>query len=126
MFPSCRGAVPRLASGTVAGVNCWFAWRRSRGGGQQAEAASQDAQQRLKELEDEKQLIRLFADTLEQVKSKYVESNVSDRELIEAAIQGMISRLDPYSNYIPPQELDGVSQRCGTRVRGHRHPGVGS
>ncbi len=58
------------------------------------------------DLADERELIRLFADTLEQVRDKYVESNVTDRELIEAAIQGMISRLDPYSNYIPPEELD--------------------
>ena len=63
-------------------------------------------EERQKELAEEKELIRLFADTLEQVRSKYVESDVSERELIEAAIQGMISRLDPYSNYIPPQELE--------------------
>ncbi len=64
---------------------------------------SDDTRERLA---DEKELIRLFADTLEQVKSKYVESDVTERELIEAAIRGMISKLDPYSNYIPPQELD--------------------
>lgn len=73
---------------------------------QQDKNEAKSADERLKELEQEKQLIRLFADTLEQVKSKYVEADVSDRELIEAAIQGMISKLDPYSNYIPPQELD--------------------
>ena len=73
---------------------------------QTSDPAVTKAEDRLKELNDEKKLIRLFADTLEQVKSKYVESDVSDRELIEAAIQGMISKLDPYSNYIPPKDLD--------------------
>ncbi len=78
---------------------------------QEAESAlpnvhAPNIQQRRKQLDEEKKLIRLFADTLEQVKSKYVKANVSERELIEAAIQGMISRLDPYSNYIPPQDLD--------------------
>jgi carboxyl-terminal processing protease len=70
--------------------------------------SSQAAQleQRRKKLAEEKELLRLFADTLEQVKSKYVDSDVSDRELIEAAIRGMISKLDPYSNYIAPNELN--------------------
>lgn len=62
-------------------------------------------EQQAKDLSEEKELIQLFADTLEQVKSKYVGTDVSDRDLIEAAIRGMISRLDPYSNYIPPEDL---------------------
>ncbi len=74
-----------------------------------AKAASStvgQTEERRKELADERELIRLFADTLEQVRDKYVESNVSDRELIEAAIHGMISRLDPYSDYIAPKDLE--------------------
>ncbi len=67
---------------------------------------AQPAANHNKELAEERELIRLFADTLEQVRDKYVDAKVSDRELIEAAIQGMISRLDPYSNYISPEELD--------------------
>jgi carboxyl-terminal processing protease len=42
---------------------------------------------------------------------------VDRRELVEAAIQGMISRLDPYSAYIGPEELDrfrsGVESEFG-------------
>ncbi len=71
-----------------------------------AATAVEQADERKKELADERELIRLFADTLEQVRDKYVESKVTDRELIEAAIHGMISRLDPYSDYIAPQEVD--------------------
>lgn len=51
------------------------------------------------------ELLKLFADTLDQVERNYVEE-VDRRELMEAAIRGMLSKLDPYSNYIPPQELD--------------------
>src|SRR5262249_600542 len=31
---------------------------------------------------------------------------VSRRELIEAAIQGVLGKLDPYSNYISPEEIN--------------------
>ncbi|MHB0959094.1 MAG: S41 family peptidase [Pirellulaceae bacterium] len=58
------------------------------------------------QLAEERELIRLLADTLEQVRANYVDSAVSERELIEAAIEGMITKLDPYSDYIAPQELD--------------------
>ena len=90
---------------TMMCVSCRAVWAKDTEDQPSASAVrkSDDTRQ---QLADEKELIRLFADTLEQVKSKYVESDVTDRELIEAAIRGMISKLDPYSNYIPPQDLD--------------------
>jgi carboxyl-terminal processing protease len=60
----------------------------------------------LQQLADERELIRLLADTLEQVRANYVDTKVSERELIEAAIHGMMSKLDPYSDFIAPSELD--------------------
>lgn len=51
------------------------------------------------------ELLRLFADTLDQVERNYVKP-VDRRELMEAAIRGMLARLDPHSAYIPPAELD--------------------
>jgi carboxyl-terminal processing protease len=51
------------------------------------------------------QLLRLFADTLDQIERNYVKP-VDRRELMEAAIRGMLGRLDPHSAYIPPAELD--------------------
>ena len=57
-------------------------------------------------LAEERELIRLLADTLEQVRANYVGQNVSERELVDAAIHGMITKLDPYSDYIEPQDLD--------------------
>ena len=41
--------------------------------------------------------LALFGDVLEPVRSKYVEAP-SDEELIEAALSGMLSSLDPHSS----------------------------
>ncbi|MDX1948261.1 MAG: S41 family peptidase [Pirellulaceae bacterium] len=51
------------------------------------------------------ELLKLFADALDQVERNYVKE-IDRRELMEAAIRGMLSKLDPYSNFIPPAELD--------------------
>ncbi|PQO42138.1 S41 family peptidase [Blastopirellula marina] len=62
------------------------------------------------------ELIQLFADTLDQVDRNYVK-DVDRRELMEAAIRGVISKLDPYSNYIAPNDLErfrtGVENEFG-------------
>ncbi len=47
----------------------------------------------------------LFGDVLERVRASYVEE-VSDKELIEAAIEGMLSSLDPHSGYLSPESFD--------------------
>jgi len=51
------------------------------------------------------ELLRLFADTMDQIERNYVKP-VDRRELMEAAIRGALSELDPYSNYIGPDDLD--------------------
>ncbi len=43
--------------------------------------------------------LKLFGDVFERVRADYVEE-VSDQKLIEAAIQGMLSSLDPHSSYL--------------------------
>jgi carboxyl-terminal processing protease len=55
--------------------------------------------------EDYYELFKVLVDTLDQVERNYVE-DVSRRELFEAAIEGVLKKLDPYSNYIAPEELD--------------------
>jgi carboxyl-terminal processing protease len=45
------------------------------------------------------QLLGLFGDVFERIKAEYVETP-SDRELIEAAISGMLASLDPHSSYM--------------------------
>jgi carboxyl-terminal processing protease len=50
------------------------------------------------------ELHQIFADTLDQIERNYVK-DVSRRELLEAAIQGVLGKLDPYSNYISPDDI---------------------
>lgn len=56
--------------------------------------------------------MELFGDVFDQVREDYVEE-VSDQELIEAAIQGMLSSLDPHSNYMNPKAYNDM--RTGIR-----------
>jgi len=51
------------------------------------------------------ELQKLLVDTLDQVERNYVK-DISRRELVEAAIKGILNELDPYSAYISPKELD--------------------
>ena len=48
---------------------------------------------------DTYRLLELFGDAFERVRADYVEK-VSDEELIEAAIEGMLTHLDPHSAYL--------------------------
>ncbi len=43
--------------------------------------------------------LKLFGDVFERVRAEYVEE-ISDQELIEAAINGMLTSLDPHSGYL--------------------------
>lgn len=54
--------------------------------------------------EEDYELYQIFADTLDQVERNYVK-DVSRRELMEAAIHGILNKLDPYSNYISPEDI---------------------
>jgi len=48
--------------------------------------------------------LELFADVLVRVRSEYV-ADVDDQEAIQAAIQGMLSSLDPHSGYLSPDDF---------------------
>ena len=50
------------------------------------------------------ELMKVFVDTFEQIDRNYV-TQVDRRELMEAAMRGMIMKLDPYSSYIDNKEL---------------------
>ena len=51
------------------------------------------------ESKDTYKLMDLFADVFQKVRTEYVEP-VNDEELVEAALNGMLSSLDPHSSYL--------------------------
>lgn len=56
--------------------------------------------------------IRLFTDIYARIKQEYVEE-VDDKALIEGAIRGMMSSLDPHSNYLSSDEFEEL--KIGTK-----------
>jgi carboxyl-terminal processing protease len=49
----------------------------------------------------------LFGDIFERIRSAYVEE-VDEQELIQSAINGMLTSLDPHSSYLPPEDFDSM------------------
>ncbi|WP_027262381.1 S41 family peptidase [Sedimentitalea nanhaiensis] len=49
----------------------------------------------------------LFGDIFERIRAQYVE-DVDEAELIEAAIDGMLTSLDPHSSYLSPDDADNM------------------
>ncbi len=49
----------------------------------------------------------LFGDIFERIRAQYVEE-VEPKDLIEAAINGMLTSLDPHSSYLPPDDFDDM------------------
>jgi carboxyl-terminal processing protease len=49
----------------------------------------------------------LFGDIFERVRSQYVEE-VDEAELIESAINGMLTSLDPHSSYLAPKNFEDM------------------
>jgi len=52
----------------------------------------------------------LFGNVFERVRSAYVEQ-VDEKQLIEAAIDGMLSSLDPHSAYLPPDNFADMREQ---------------
>ncbi|MXQ08591.1 PDZ domain-containing protein [Alphaproteobacteria bacterium GH1-50] len=69
---------------------------------------AQDAERRASVYEQ----LDLFGDIFERIRSQYVEE-VDESELIEAAINGMLTSLDPHSSYLSPD--DAADMRVQTR-----------
>lgn len=49
----------------------------------------------------------LFGDIFERIRAQYVEE-VDSKKLVEAAINGMLTSLDPHSSYLPPEDFDDM------------------
>lgn len=52
----------------------------------------------------------LFGEIFERVRSNYVET-VDEKALIEAAIDGMLTSLDPHSGYLPPKNFEDMREQ---------------
>src|SRR5262249_44396783 len=63
------------------------------------------------------ELMRVFADTFEQIERNYVK-DVDRRKLVEAALRGMMDELDPYSNYISPDDLSKFNEQVEQEISG--------
>lgn len=55
------------------------------------------------------QELRAFVEVFERVSHDYVDE-VDDKELLEGAISGMLSSLDPHSAYLPPKDFKEVEE----------------
>ena len=105
--------IRQIACRRLVAFFCWLAlapW---------AVADEGEAAKKAAEAEKEKayfEMIKLFADTLDQVDRNYVKE-IDRRKLIEGAIRGMLAELDPHSGYISPQQLEqfrtGVENEFG-------------
>ena len=61
--------------------------------------------------------LSLFGDVFERVRSDYVEE-VADQDLIEAAINGMLTSLDPHSGYLPDDNFKKMQVQTTGRFGG--------
>ena len=56
--------------------------------------------------------VREFTEVYEQLKSRYVEG-LDDKKLVASAIKGMLSTLDPFSDYLEPEAYEELRQETG-------------
>ena len=63
------------------------------------------------------ELLNLFGEVMERAKLNYVEE-VSDKKLIESAINGMLTSLDPHSNYLDADSFNYMSEQTKGKFGG--------
>lgn len=61
--------------------------------------------------------LSLFGDVFERVRGEYVEEK-SDKELVEAAINGMLTSLDPHSSFLPDDNFEKMQVQTRGRFGG--------
>ena len=66
---------------------------------------------------DTYEMLNLFGEVLERAKMSYVE-DVSDKKLIEAAINGMLVALDPHSSYLDDQSFKYMNEQTKGKFGG--------
>ncbi len=67
--------------------------------------------------DSEYEFVRTLVDIHRQVVTNYVE-DVDEQKLREAAIDGLLSRLDPYSIYVPPAQQEQFDRAMEGTIRG--------
>ena len=60
--------------------------------------------------DDTYKYLELFGDVFERVRKDYVEP-VSDQDLIESAVNGMLTALDPHSSYLPAKNFEDMQEQ---------------
>lgn len=79
--------------------------------GQHAEVAADAAESKNAKFSDDTyKYLELFGDVFERVRKDYVEP-VSDQTLIENAINGMLTSLDPHSSYLPAKSFQDMQEQ---------------
>jgi carboxyl-terminal processing protease len=63
------------------------------------------------------ELYKVFVDTVDQVERNYVQK-ITRRELMEAAIRGVLTKLDQHSSYISPDDLSKFKTSVDNRFGG--------
>lgn len=66
---------------------------------------------------DTYELLNLFGDVMEKTKTSYVEE-VTDKKLIESAINGMLSSLDPHSSYLDAKSFKYMTEQTKGKFGG--------
>ncbi|MBY0509678.1 MAG: S41 family peptidase [Rhodospirillaceae bacterium] len=69
-----------------------------------------DAKSTAKFSDDTYKYLELFGDVFERVRKDYVE-DVSDQQLLENAINGMLTALDPHSGYMPAKGFQDMQEQ---------------
>lgn len=66
---------------------------------------------------DTYELLNLFGEVMERTKSTYVE-DVTDQKLIESAINGMLTALDPHSSYLDAKDFKYMNEQTSGKFGG--------
>lgn len=79
--------------------------------------AASKADSKASEETDTYDLLNLFGEVMERAKNSYVEE-VSDKQLIESAINGMLTSLDPHSSYMDGKDFKYMSEQTKGKFGG--------
>jgi carboxyl-terminal processing protease len=102
--------------GIAAATAATLVWLLVPGDGAQGQAQAPAAQSQQSPQQQKQEIYReldLFGQVLERIRSDYVEE-ANDQQLIEAAINGMLSSLDPHSSYLNSKNFRDLQ----TQMRG--------